>query len=161
MAKPSAARGGFLVVFVRHAKAGSRTAWEGDDRLRPLTSAGRKQANGLVARLEGVPLERVFSSPYQRCVETVEPLAHARGLDVEPTESLAEGAGLEAFLELVDATARPAAFCAHRDLATDLLNDLVGRKLVKPAAARLEKGSTWVLERRRGRFVSARYLPPP
>lgn len=149
------------MVFIRHAKAGSRAAWEGDDRLRPLTTAGRKQANRLAPALAGVPLERVFSSPYRRCLETVGPVAHAHGLEVEEREALAEGAGLEAFLELVDATAQPAAYCAHRDLATHLLNELVRAKLVKPAAARLEKGSTWVLERRGGRFTGARYLPPP
>jgi len=30
-----------LLVLVRHAKAGSRDGWDGDDRLRPLSEAGR------------------------------------------------------------------------------------------------------------------------
>jgi 8-oxo-(d)GTP phosphatase len=32
------------LVLVRHASAGDRPEWEGDDRLRPLDKRGRKQA---------------------------------------------------------------------------------------------------------------------
>src|SRR5438477_6088409 len=40
------------------------------------------------------PYTTLFRS--RRCVETVEPLARARGLSIQETEALAEGAGLEA-----------------------------------------------------------------
>lgn len=151
----------FLVVFVRHAKAGSRRAWEGDDRLRPLTSAGKKQANRLVGILEDVSIKRILSSPYRRCVETVEPLAQAQGLEVEVNKALAEGMGVDAFLALIDKMADDAVYCGHADLALELLKPLVDGRLIKPQAARYEKGSTWILERRKGSFTSATYLPPP
>jgi 8-oxo-dGTP diphosphatase len=129
--------------------------------VRPLTSAGRRQANGLVAQLKAVGVERILSSPYQRCVETVEPLARLRGLEVEKMEALAEGAGLDAFLELVDEVGASAVYCGHADLAVSLLEPLVESRLVKAADARLQKGSSWVLERRNGRFRRARYVAPP
>jgi 8-oxo-dGTP diphosphatase len=115
----------------------------------------------LVATLKDVAFKRVLSSPYRRCVETVEPLAHARGLEVEATEVLAEGMGLEGFLKLVDEVRDDAVYCGHADLAIYLLESLVDARLVRPQAARLEKGSTWILELRKGAFKSARYLPPP
>ena len=33
-----------IVLLVRHARAGDRSEWEGDDRLRPLDKKGRRQA---------------------------------------------------------------------------------------------------------------------
>ncbi len=62
------------VILLRHASAGDRTAWQGDDRLRPLDERGRKQALELVGRLRARGVERVVSSPYVRCTQTVAPL---------------------------------------------------------------------------------------
>lgn len=78
------------MLIVRHASAGERDDWEGDDRLRPLDTRGFAQAARLVELLDGHEILRVLSSPARRCVQTVEPLAHARGLDVEVREELAE-----------------------------------------------------------------------
>ena len=80
------------LYLVRHAKAGSRSSWDGDDRLRPLTKMGRREAEGIADLLRDAPLERVLSSPYVRCTETVAPLAARRGLEVEEHDALAEGA---------------------------------------------------------------------
>ena len=67
------------LVVVRHGSAGDRDEWDDDDRLRPLDKKGRKQAARLVDVLAGSRIERIVSSPYLRCVQTVEPLARARG----------------------------------------------------------------------------------
>jgi phosphohistidine phosphatase SixA len=78
------------VLLIRHARAGERAEWEGDDRLRPLDDRGWRQAEELVELLADVPIERILSSPYDRCVQTVEPLARARGLPIELREELGE-----------------------------------------------------------------------
>ena len=36
------------VYLVRHAKAGERGVWDGDDQLRPLSGRGHLQARGLL-----------------------------------------------------------------------------------------------------------------
>ena len=46
--------------FIRHAKAGSRSRWEQDDRLRPLSSGGFKQADALVSILAAAGLAVVL-----------------------------------------------------------------------------------------------------
>jgi phosphohistidine phosphatase SixA len=71
------------VLLIRHASAGDRDEWTGDDRRRPLDKRGRKQARRLVDLLASYPVERIVSSPADRCVQTVEPLADARGLTIE------------------------------------------------------------------------------
>jgi len=62
------------MYLVRHAKAGSRSAWSGPDDLRPLTKTGRRQADALGDLLAERRVTRVVSSPSVRCRQTVEPL---------------------------------------------------------------------------------------
>jgi phosphohistidine phosphatase SixA len=78
------------VLLIRHTRAGDRADWVGDDRLRPLDERGWRQAEELVDLLSAIPIERIVSSPYDRCVQTVEPLARSRGLAIELREELGE-----------------------------------------------------------------------
>jgi probable phosphoglycerate mutase len=55
-----------------------------------LSERGREQAEALVRRLEGVPIEAIYSSPLERCRETAAPLAKARGLPVRLRRDLLE-----------------------------------------------------------------------
>jgi 8-oxo-dGTP diphosphatase len=123
-----------IVHLVRHARAGRRAEWVGDDRLRPLDERGIRQAEALVAQLAGRGFERIVSSPYVRCVETVMPLAEAHGLTVEPDEALAEGAGSQAALGLFRRVDEPLVACVHGDLVEELLDE------------KLKKGATAVLD---------------
>jgi probable phosphomutase (TIGR03848 family) len=55
-----------------------------------LSDEGRTQADRLVERLSGVKLDAVFSSPFERCLETAEPLAARRNLEVQVVAELGE-----------------------------------------------------------------------
>jgi len=55
-----------------------------------LDHRGRAQAAALVERFEGVRITAVYSSPLERCVQTVEPLADARRLEIRTDASLIE-----------------------------------------------------------------------
>jgi phosphohistidine phosphatase SixA len=139
-----------IVLLVRHGRAGKRTEWEGNDRLRPLDGKGRRQADGLVQLLADYPVERVLSSPYLRCTETVQPLAEARGLPVEEVDELAEGSTREHVLELLRSlAAESVVLCTHGDV----VDELVGEEL--------PKGSVEVLELEEGRLSRRRYLGRP
>jgi 8-oxo-dGTP diphosphatase len=120
-------------VLLRHTSAGHRRDWEGDDRLRPLDARGRRQAADLVELLQPLGVRRVVSSPYVRCVASVEPLAAALGLPVEQDERLAEGAGCSA-AELLREDG--VVCCTHGDI----VEDLIGRGLKKGAAVLLSDG---------------------
>jgi phosphohistidine phosphatase SixA len=119
------------VILLRHASAGDREAWEGDDMLRPLDKRGRKQAKALRNELRARGVKRVVSSPYVRCLQTVAPL----GLEIVPDERLAEGApGAEtrALLASLD----NAVACTHGDVVENVL----GRSLKKGAGVVLDGG---------------------
>lgn len=79
-----------MILLVRHASAGDREEWDRDDRLRPLDERGRRQADELVELLAEYEVTRLLSSPSLRCIQTVEPFAHARGLDIEIRDELSE-----------------------------------------------------------------------
>ena len=55
-----------------------------------LNEAGQLQAEAVVRRLEGVAVDRIYSSPIERAWETAAPLATARSLQVEAAEELSE-----------------------------------------------------------------------
>ncbi|TMK81920.1 MAG: NUDIX hydrolase [Actinobacteria bacterium] len=154
------------VSLIRHAKAGSRHAWHGRDRLRPLSQAGRAQASGLVDAFDGRPTDRLLSSPYLRCVETLEPLALSRSLAIETTKALAEGAPVQDALRLIEETARggSAALCTHGDVLTGLIRHLretgVSLRGDLDGKEDFRKGSIWHLELRAGVVLAAEPGPP-
>jgi phosphohistidine phosphatase SixA len=120
-------------VLLRHASAGHRLDWEHDDHLRPLDARGRRQSADLVELLRPFGVRRVVSSSYVRCVQTVEPLAAALGLEVEQDGRLKEGQG-EAAADLLSEDG--VVCCTHGDIVEALL----GRGLRKGAAAVFENG---------------------
>lgn len=147
---------------VRHAKAGDREDWKDDDRLRPLTKSGWRQAEALAESLKNEPIDTILSSPYVRCAQTVEPLAARRKLPVEPRKDLEEGSGGESIVRLVqEFKGRNVVLCTHGDLVQELLETLVQQGVVPRSRANLEKGSTWALQETAGAITGARYFPAP
>lgn len=139
-----------IVLLVRHARAGERAEWEGDDRLRPLDEKGLQQAQGLVELLAEYPIGRILSSPFLRCTQTVEPLADARTLAVEEVDELAEGRTRQDVVSLLSSTEETCAvLCTHGDVVEELLDD------------GLKKGATEVLELEDGRLTRVRHLGRP
>ncbi len=149
------------ILVLRHADAGSRGDWEGRDHLRPLSGRGRQQADRLVEQYRARRIERILTSPFTRCIQTVQPLADARGLPVEEEDAIAEGAPLAVVQELVrDLGDTDAVLCSHGDVIHLLLTDLSHRDVAVRDPLRWEKGSTWALDGGTP-LTTATYLPPP
>jgi phosphohistidine phosphatase SixA len=127
-----------VILLLRHASAGSRLAWEEDDRERPLDERGEQQALGLVSLLARFEVDAILTSPYRRCVQTVEPLAAARLLPVELRTELGEAEQQEAGAELVRSLAgRNVAVCGHGGLEWAVVQE----------PPKWRKGETLVLDR--------------
>jgi len=150
------------LYVVRHAHAGTRGEWDGPDEERPLSERGRRQARALVETLAEAGVTRLVSSPYRRCIQTLEPLAEVSGLAVVVDDRLAEGTGFAPAMDLAEElSSEPAVLCSHGDVIPDLLEALVRRGLELQDPARWPKASTWVLTRDEHGFVKGRFLPPP
>lgn len=155
--------GGLATFYVvRHAKAGSRSHWSGDDRKRPLSPKGVKQASRLVDQFNKVAVTAIYSSPYLRCVQTVEPLARAHKLSVKQSPDLQEGRGVTGlYVFFNDQDLDDVVLCTHGDLVWELVEDLTNRRVLPAFREQFDKGSTWVVEVEDGAPVSARYIPAP
>jgi broad specificity phosphatase PhoE len=151
------------IYLVRHAKAGERNAWSDADELRPLSGRGHMQARGLLGVLADARFERVLSSPYVRCMESVVPIASMRRMAIEPADALAEGASLDEALALVRKHAPTGAvMCTHGDVMPMLLDYYAARGVDIGPTPQWPKGCTWVLETDATNEVrTARYVPPP
>ncbi len=153
MEAPQAARADSLgltppvsLLVIRHARAGDRSEWEGDDRKRPLDKRGRRQAAELVDELGAFPIARVLSSPYDRCVQTVEPLAAQRNLEIELRDELGEDRQHDEGVALVRSLAgEPAAVCVHGGLSDAAFGE------------RQKKGETLVIDS--ARVIERRRVP--
>jgi len=151
------------VFLIRHAKAGNRDRWEGPDELRPLTGSGRRQAQAIAAELAGTGVAALVSSPYVRCVETLGPLADATGLPLQEHDALSEGASVAGALRLARAVSAlgPTALSTHGDVQHGVVYALADAGVPLTGPREVAKGSTWVLDTRRGEITAGRYLPPP
>ena len=148
--------------FVRHAKAGSRGHWKGDDRVRPLSKKGVRQAEDLIDVFKPLKITAVYSSPYLRCVQTIEPLAKDRGVEIQESPALAEGRGLTGAYEFIsDAHLDDVVLSTHGDLVWELVEDLVRRRVIRAGEGGYEKGSTWMVDVEDGKPLRARYIPAP
>lgn len=152
-----------LLYLVRHAKAGSRSDWDGDDRLRPLSKSGWRQARALAERLAPLAGDGVLvSSPYLRCVQTLEPLALALQRDVGTDERLAEGDDFRGALELLTHLPTGSVLCSHGDVIPDTIAALERRGCRFAGEPDWRKASVWVLRRDAdGEIGQARAWPPP
>jgi 8-oxo-dGTP diphosphatase len=111
------------LVLVRHASAGSRQTWQGEDARRPLDEEGWVQAAVLATVLPAYRPEILLSSPSLRCVQTLEPY----GSDITPEPLLSE----ESYdppktTALVAELTAPAALCSHGKVLPPLLAALGG-----------------------------------
>lgn len=143
-----------MILLIRHALAVPRVACNGPDDARPLTPQGVRQADALVPLLGDEPIAAVVSSPTQRCVATVEPIATARGVDITTSPALREECSeqaLELLLDAVDHTV----LCTHGDVVGSLLVELRQRGWPLPPKLPKAKGSVWLLDR-----SSCAYLRP-
>ncbi len=157
------------VLLVRHASAGSRSSWSGDDRERPLDDCGIAQADELVRLLSRFEIGSVISADIRRCVDTVAPVADAFGLTLEAVPVLSE-AGYPGREEEALALLRGQGDAEHDAVVCsqgDVIPDLIGRLAAAdgyPVETSLPnpKGSTWALSiDSDGRLVAADHLEAP
>ena len=150
-----------MLYLVRHAHAGNKRQWQGDDLARPLSELGRKEALGLIDRLGAQPLGRLLSSPAERCLQTVEPLADRLRHPVETSEILGVDGTGPGVLELLTSPALDkAVLCTHGEVIGKVFDELQAAGIELTDPPRWPKGSTWMLELGGRRSWKGSYLEP-
>jgi 8-oxo-dGTP diphosphatase len=149
------------LFLVRHAKAGKRKEWDGDDALRPLDKIGRLQAEAIALRISGKSPGDLFSSRYLRCIQTLEPLAEHLGTTVAVNDHLTEGADWRDTVEWMTTIADGSVLCSHGDVIPDVVSALERRGMDIAGDPDWRKATVWVLERVGASFVKAKVWSPP
>ena len=150
------------LYLVRHGKAGERRLWEGDDLDRPLSPKGWKQADLLAIRLAALDVSDLFSSPYVRCVQTVQPLADRLERGIKIDQRLSEGEPFEPMLEMLSEVSDGAVMSSHGDMIPATISALERRGMEIRTPPDWRKASVWVLKRNKhGAIVHATVWPPP
>jgi 8-oxo-(d)GTP phosphatase len=153
-------------VLLRHASAGSRADWPGDDLKRPLDAEGAADSERLARLLACFGTRRVISSAAERCVATVRPYAALAGtpVTVEPAFTVgpeqdlpAAGNGLAvAEMAAIVAAGMPAVICAHRENLPSLLEAACAALVAEPPdGGPLPFSGFWVLHAAHGLLAAA------
>lgn len=126
------------LIVVRHAKAKPRSSWSRAEGERPLAATGRRQAAAVSRLLQAWGPERILSSPWVRCVQTVSPYVNQRSAKLKLVDALTErdaarkpGRARNAVERVFDKR-RPVAICTHRPvlpLVFSVLGDHMTRLL--------------------------------
>jgi 8-oxo-dGTP diphosphatase len=159
------------VLLVRHAKAGSRKQWDGDDALRPLSSTGHDQAHHLAAILPLFGPDRLASAPPVRCLDTLAPFAAATRLPVTTEPMLGEegfwadpDAGLER-LRALAAEPGVSVLCSQGGVIPDAVAAFADGSSIDLGIdlddVPSRKASTWVLTFADGGLRATDYYPTP
>ena len=148
------------IFLVRHGSTGLRNDDDPDDAARHLDETGDLQAAALVELLGPESITRVVSSPADRCIKTVSPLAAALGLEVEIEDHLFEGTSIERSWEVVERLAASgvnAVLCSHGDVIPEVVSRAKGRGMEIRGKSGCSKGSIWKLRWDGERFDLAEY----
>ncbi|TDK91744.1 NUDIX hydrolase [Mycolicibacterium mucogenicum] len=158
------------VLIVRHATAGRKARYKGDDRLRPLDKKGRAQAESLVGQLLAFGASEVHAASRTRCHQTVEPLAQEFGVRVRDEPTLTE----EAFAADADAARKRVlkiaakaddetvpVICTQGKVIPDLISWWCERSGIRPDKSRNRKGSMWVMSLHGDALVAADHIGSP
>ena len=150
------------LYLIRHTTAGDRSRWRGRDEDRSLTKKGWREADAVANSLADAGIERIVSSPYERCVQSVKPLSKLIKAPIETSTLLGEEPDIDAAYTFVDGlVGTDTVVSTHGDVIPALINRMMWAGLSLESRFYCSKGSIWVVEVDGGKFTTARYIPPP
>jgi len=155
------------LIIVRHAKAGRKERYSGDDTLRPLDKKGRAQAEALTGQLLAFGASAIHAADRLRCRQTVEPLAEELNTVIFSEPALSEEAywadrkrAHRRILEIAGLDG-VRVLCTQGQVIPDLIEWWAQRDGVRPDKSRNRKGSMWVLSICGQKLLAADHLDSP
>ncbi len=142
------------VLLVRHARAGQRDSFVGNDSDRPLDQKGIRQSVALAEQLWVFGPGGVSAAPLLRCRQTVQPLAARLGLAIEEEPVLSEAgyysdpaAARRRVVELAirGGAGGPLAVCSQGGVIPGVIRSLASRAGLTLPTTATPKGCLWVL----------------
>ncbi|MGH3727453.1 MAG: NUDIX domain-containing protein [Micromonosporaceae bacterium] len=151
------------VVLLHHAPASGE--WDGPDVTRPLDDVGARTAERLTGLLALFAPVRAVSATPRRCVQTLEPLAAGRNLEIEPdsvfdAESHARAPEVTAnrLLDLASGDTGTVVVCSQAGVIPDTVALLADSDGLALPTVRTPAGNGWVLSFAERLLVAADFL---
>lgn len=121
------------LIVLRHAPATSRLGWFGYDGDRTLTDEGLKVAKRLVPLLSAFGPKRLVTSPWKRCVDTIQPFAKQKKLKLIERIQLSERKNTNRPKSTENVVrdeifkAKNSLICSHRPALPSILDEIAKR----------------------------------
>ncbi len=149
------------LVLIRHAKAGSSDHFAGEDFYRPLSKPGERQALAIadLANLAGA--DAIISSPYLRCIQTVQPLSKRLDIPIVTDPILGDATASRELKIWLDKTVTGApgfkVVCSHGDVIPVIVGAIFKAAPSIDYPNLCAKGSLWYFEIDQGLISGASY----
>ncbi len=128
----------WTVILARHAAARPRSIWKGKERRRGLTEDGTRWAQQLTPIFAAYGVERLVSSPWERCLATLEPYAALTGIKIRQRVQLAEtdrDLGIQATRDVFERELlrqkQASVVCSHRPLLPAIFGSITNFALAR------------------------------
>jgi 8-oxo-(d)GTP phosphatase len=140
------------LLLVRHASAGRRSTWKGEDAERPLDKRGERQALALTDLLCAYRPLSAVSATVERCRQTLRPFLEATGLPLIEEPRFSEDGhrdnpddAAQRLLELA-ATGMPTVICSQGKTIPGLITSVCATLGWKPPRGdpAVRKGGLWI-----------------
>jgi 8-oxo-dGTP diphosphatase len=139
-------------IVLRHARAGRKLSDRSKDFKRGLDREGLEVALRLPRTIEThVQTETVLSSPFRRCLQTVQPLADELDLQIIEDDRFTPGTPAESVREAFLDIPADSVVSTHGEVISQLFHERV----------KCGKGAFWVVERRDGALFPSHYVEAP
>jgi phosphohistidine phosphatase SixA len=149
------------IYLIRHADAGDPWEFPKDDSKRALSRFGKEQAKDMAAQIRGFGIREIFTSPAQRCEDTVQYFRRSFNAKVEQTPILSPNRPnvITPFMRTLPS--EPVLVCTHSDNIYAFLKQIHEEDRVEiPKMIAIPCGSFYVVEREGTIFTSVKYVPP-
>ena len=143
------------LLILRHGKAERRKSWDGKESDRPLTPKGAAAAYAQTRETACFAPDRLFTSPWRRCADTLSFYANPTGMPLKNCEALTEDvfaldeSKAEEFfrsevLRLAQNPGSVSCVCMHRPVLGGILPDLAKMCVNKTVRAKLPAANPWL-----------------
>lgn len=138
------------VIIVRHAKAKPRSTWSAAEGERPLAATGKRQAIAVCRLLEAWGPQKLYSSPWTRCMQTIAHYNRRTGVPIKTKSAITEAAHKRRpkraakVVQSVFDKDYPVALCTHRPVLPTVL-EVLGKNSNKHLASCLPDADPYLV----------------
>ena len=153
------------LILLRHCKAISRDDWRRGDIDRPLADIGITQSMRLAHDLFPYEITEIYTSPAERCMSSVLPIAQKKNVSIRVDWSIEEerfaknkADALETITRIMKA-GEGALLCSHNPVLPHIVKKLIDKFVIEVDTVSLEPADAWIIHHLLGEVIAIDSLP--